>query len=111
MISFEEKKKLYDNVIAGINVEYCNSLEECWDSNVVRGRTVGLVRKGNKVIIVKYYSHTYSDCPECNPSDIERLDIESLEILDEFEVPSNINEIQLIYNIFYNWLEKNYFNA
>jgi len=111
MESFKEKMELYNNVIFGINIDYCNSLEECWNSNIVRGRTVGIVRKGNKVTIVEYYSHTSTDCPECVPDDIERLDIESLEILDEFEIPEDVDETKLIYNIFYNWLKKNYFNA
>jgi len=64
--------------------EYCLN-QNPFDCNIVRGRMLKIVLDRGVVRVISFYSHTSTDCPECSPEEIEKLDRESEEVI--YEIP------------------------
>jgi len=90
-----------------IQLDYCNDFEDCKSSAVIRGRRVCLRKIDERYEIYEYYSHTATDCPHCDPNDIEKLDRESEKRITTFTASSD----EVAAKVFEMYVEAEYFTS
>ena len=81
--------------ISGLSIcsplnEFLNPDDDPVECNIVRGRMLRIEKIDKNIYkVVEFYSHTTTDCPDCDPNEIEKLDKESEKVIGIFKLVNN----------------------